>query len=110
MGTNDISIDTLQQENAKLQEYKDKLQKSKKETQDLKYDLQKKSMEVEMKDKKINELNSLIKELKQYNPQPSEKSSMSQSAENKQLKEEIARLNSINKNRNDLLQDIDSKT
>lgn len=64
-------------------------------------------MEVEMKDKKITELNQHIKELKQYSkPQDS---SASNSTEIKQLKDEIARLNSINKNRNDMLQEIDTK-
>lgn len=66
-------------------------------------------MEVEMKDKKINELNQLVKELKQYNPQPAD-NQLSKTAEIKQLKDEVARLNQMNKNRNDILQEMDTKT
>jgi chromosome segregation ATPase len=66
-------------------------------------------MEVEMKDKKITELNQLIKELKQYNPLPAD-NQLSKTSEIKQLKDEVSRLNQINKNRNNILEEMDTKT
>ena len=79
----------------------------------MKYDLMKKQTEIEQKDKKIKELEGHIQELKQYHqgPQSNAYSSVTSNSEmqTKQLKDEIQRLKSLSKNRDEILVEIDQK-
>lgn len=70
--------------------------------------MQKLKVDIERKDKKIQEQEDLIQGLQKYNTPDSQAHSDS-SEEIKRLKEEILRLQSLNKNRTEMLQQIDTK-
>lgn len=103
-----------QQDNSQAKELQLKLQKQKKENQDLKYEFQKKCNETEQKDKRIRELETMVKDLKAYaSTQGGQSSASSQNGNDsyqvKQLTEEVNRLRSLNKTRDELHQQIDTK-
>jgi hypothetical protein len=60
-----------------------------------------------LKDKKLQEQESLINELKQYHGTSS--SGNASNLQIRQLQEEITRLRQLNKNRDDILNEIDTK-
>ena len=80
----------------------------------MKYEYLKKCSEVESRDKKIKEQETLISELKKYHDPSSRAggesaSSGSSEMQIKSLKDEVARLKSLNKNRDDILSDLETK-
>ena len=105
------SLDSARQESSRFNELQTKLQKAKKEIQDLRYEVQKKTNEGEQKDKKITELEGLVKELKQYSSQDTRPGSMHSGNDIalKQAQDEIQRLRAMNKDREGILTEIDTK-
>ena len=91
------------EDDGRTADLQDKLGKARKEAQDMKYDYLKKCNELEAKEKALRESEALVAELKAYAGSGSNETTV------KTLRDEVARLKNLNKNRDVILTDLEER-
>jgi TolA-binding protein len=99
---------TGQEDDGRVADLQEKLTKLRKENQDQKYEYLKKCKELEAREKSLRESETLVTELKAYAGGSSP--SGSNEATVKTLREEVARLKNLNKNRDVILADLEDRS